>query len=86
MKMEGEIYMIPNRYTLKVAKAGNNVRIADGVPVYHEFFEVNAGDTFEQAKEVERAILEAFPAPKFQVTCYQSYNGAMPVDSFDWRA
>lgn len=78
--------MIPNRYTLKVAKAGNNVRVTDDVPVYHEFFEVNAGDTFDQAKKVEKAIRSAFPSPKFQVTCYQSYNGAMPVDSFDWRA
>ena len=78
--------MVPSRYSLKVLKAGNDVLIANNDPVYHEFFEVNAGDSFEQAAKVEKAIRTAFPAPKFKVTCFQTYNGTKPVENFDWRA
>lgn len=74
--------MIPCRYSLKVAKAGNNVRIVGDEPVYHEFFEVDAGDSSEQAIKVEQAIRTAFPEPKFRVTCFVAIDGTAVVDSF----
>lgn len=77
--------MIPSRYAINVAKAGSHCTVT-GKPIYYWFFTVDAGDNFDHAKKVEAAVKAAFPAPEYDVTCHQKYSGAMPVETFDWRA
>lgn len=75
--------MIPSQYEINIAKAEGTGW--NGAPKYVWFCKIDAGTNCNHAQAVAEEIRKAFPAPDYDVSLYQRYECAKPVDVFDWR-